>query len=102
MALPGPTPGRTGFLLIDGEEGLLVWGNICHVPEVQCSRPDVAMVLDCDPVQAVRSRRDILERATAGNLPITGMHMSFPEFSCIARAQTSYVLQPQIWQYDLA
>lgn len=101
VALPGHTPGHTGYLLSDGGERLLIWGDIVHAPEVQCARPEVTMVFDFDPTQAARTRRDILERAVAEDLAITGMHMSFPGFSRVARHGDAYRLQPLVWEYDL-
>ena len=101
VALPGHTPGHTGYLLRDGGERLLIWGDTVHAPEVQCARPDVTMVFDSEPPQAARSRRDILERAVIEDLVITGMHMSFPGFSRVARHGDAYRLQPLVWEYDL-
>jgi glyoxylase-like metal-dependent hydrolase (beta-lactamase superfamily II) len=101
VALPGHTPGHTGYLLSDGGEKLLIWGDIVHAPEVQCARPDVTMVFDFDPEQAARSRRHILERAVVEDLAIAGMHISFPGFSRVVRNGDVYRLQPLVWDYDL-
>ncbi len=101
VSLPGHTPGHTGYMLRDGGESLLIWGDIVHAPEVQCARPEVTMVFDSDPAQAARTRRAVLERAVAENLVIAGMHMSFPGFSRVARHGDAYRLQPLVWEYDL-
>lgn len=101
VALPGHTPGHTGYLLRDSGESLLIWGDIVHAPEVQCARPEVTMVFDSDPARAVQTRRAVLERAVAEDLVVAGMHMSFPGFSRVARHGDAYRLQPLVWAYDL-
>ena len=35
VAMPGHTPGHTGFLIEDGDEKLLIWGDIVHVTALQ-------------------------------------------------------------------
>ena len=96
----GHTPGHTGYAMTGGGQTMVIWGDICHVPEVQCARPDVTIGFDVDPAQAVASRRAMLQRAVDEDLLITGMHMSFPGFCRIARDGEGYRLQAQPWQYD--
>jgi glyoxylase-like metal-dependent hydrolase (beta-lactamase superfamily II) len=101
IALPGHTPGHTGYAVRSGGDTLVIWGDVCHVPEVQCNRPDVTVIFDNDPAQAIRSRRMMLERAVTEDLLIAGMHMSFPGFTRLARQGDGYIVQPQTWQYEL-
>jgi glyoxylase-like metal-dependent hydrolase (beta-lactamase superfamily II) len=101
IPLPGHTQGHTGYAVSGGGELLVIWGDTCHAPEVQSARPDVTVIFDNDPAQAIQSRRLILERAVNEDLLIAGMHMSFPGFTRIARRRDGYVLQPQPWQYAL-
>ncbi len=101
IAMPGHTPGHTGFLLRTGAEALLILGDVVHVPMVQAARPDVSTAFDTDPSQAMQTRRDAFERAVREDLLVNGMHMSFPGFARIARAGDGYVVQPEVWQADL-
>ena len=101
LALPGHTPGHTGYEVATDAGPLVVWGDICHAPEVQCRRPDVTMVFDVSPGDAIESRRAILARAVDEDLLIAGMHMPFPGFTRIARSADAYVHLPEVWQYDL-
>ena len=102
VPLPGHTPGHTGYLLGDGADRLLIWGDILHVPEVQAARPGVTLPFDSDPALAAKTRQAILERVAAEDLPVTGMHMHFPGFARIARAGAGFVVQPQTWQGTLS
>ena len=78
--LPGHTPGHTGFLIRSGGQELLIWGDIIHWPVVQLAFPEAAMIYDVDPLQAVATRRAILERAASSGLAVAGMHLRFPAF----------------------
>jgi glyoxylase-like metal-dependent hydrolase (beta-lactamase superfamily II) len=80
---------------------VVIWGDICHVPEVQCLRPDVTVVFDVCPTDAIATRRAMLARAAREDLMIAGMHMPFPGVARIVRSAEAYVQLPQVWQYDL-
>lgn len=99
LALPGHTPAHTGYLISASEERLLIWGDICHVAEIQVVRPDVTVVFDSEPSQAVATRRSIFERVAEEDLLVAGMHMPFPGFNRLAKREGAFVLQPQTWQY---
>ena len=98
VSLPGHTPGHTGYAVGAGSDRLLIWGDILHVPEVQAAIPAATLPFDSDPALATKTRLDILERAAAEDLLVTGMHMHFPGFVRIARSGTGYTVQPEIWQ----
>ena len=97
IALPGHTPGHTGYMLSSAGETLLIWGDIFHVPVLQAARPEVGTGFDTDPAQAIQTRRHTLERAVTEDLLVTGMHMSFPGFARISRAGNAYAVQPDVW-----
>ena len=101
VAMPGHTPGHTGFSVTSGGETLLIWGDVFHVPAVQAARPEVGTGFDSDPAQAIQTRRAVLQRAVDEDLLITGMHMTFPGFARIARAGDAYVVQPEAWRGEL-
>ena len=101
VAMPGHTPGHTGYMVTSGAEKLLIWADVFHVPAVQAARPDVGTGFDSDPAQAIQTRRAALERAVKEDLLITGMHMSFPGFARIVRAGDAYAVQPEAWRGDL-
>ena len=57
LPLPGHTPGHSGYMITSGNQSLLIWGDIIHVPEVQVPRPEVTMAFDTDPDQAAATRK---------------------------------------------
>mgnify|MGYP001427816333 CR=1 FL=1 len=101
MPLPGHTPGHTGYLVESGGDALLIWGDICHVPDIQVRRPEVAMVMDTDPAAAIVARKRAFDMAASDELLVAGMHMHFPGFSFITRDENGYRLIPESWAFTV-
>ena len=98
---PGHTPGHSTFLISSGNEQLLIWGDTVHVPEIQTLRPEVCIAFDCDPAQAVNSRRAVFDMVATDGLLVTGMHLHFPGFSHLVRNGSGYRLLPAAWEHVL-
>lgn len=101
VPLPGHTPGHTGYRIDSGDQSLLIWGDITHVPEVQIPRPEVTVIYDVDPAQAEASRRRILEQATTDRGLVAGMHLHFPGYAHVVRDGTDYRLLPEPWRQEM-
>lgn len=97
VPLPGHTPGHTGYKVSSGQDSLLVWGDIVHVPEIQVPRPDVTMAFDIDPAQAAETRRRTFDMVASERLLFAGMHVHFPGFARLARHGTGYALVQEPW-----
>src|SRR5205807_5278952 len=80
VALPGHTPGHSGWLIASGKEGLLIWGDLVHLASVQVARPETGLVFDVDPQAACATRRRAFDRVAAERLKVAGAHMTFPGF----------------------
>ena len=98
---PGHTPGHTTYLIASGNDQLLVWGDVVHIPEVQTARPEACMVYDTDPAQAEASRRAVFDMVATDRLLVTGMHLHFPGFSRLLRDGDGYRLIPAAWEHAL-
>lgn len=101
MPFHGHTPGHTGYLIASGNESLLIWGDIVHVPEVQTARPEVCMAFDTDKAQAEATRRRVFDMVATDKLTVTGMHLHFPGFTHLVRQGTGYRLIPMAWEQAL-
>jgi len=99
VPLPGHTPGHTGYIVSSQGESLLIWGDICHAPELQLPNPDVTVIFDVTPEQAIETRRKTLDWVATDRLLIAGMHMPFPGFHHIVRGREGYESLPEYWQY---
>lgn len=100
-ALPGHTPGHSGYHLSSGKDELLIWGDITHVPVVQIPHPDVGLAFDVDVELARATRRRILDRISADKLAIGGMHLEFPGFGHVVRNSSGYEYVSDLWLPDI-
>lgn len=101
VLLPGHTPGHTGYMIGQGDDALLVWGDIIHVGAFQFPKPEAAIGFDVNPEQAIETRKMILERADAEHLRVAGMHIGFPGVGRVVRHDEGYVFDPEPWTFDL-
>jgi glyoxylase-like metal-dependent hydrolase (beta-lactamase superfamily II) len=100
VALPGHTPGHTGYLIRSKEEEILIWGDVVHWPVVQFALPDAAMTYDVDPVQATKTRWNIMNKASSTGLLVAGMHLYFPGFIRIRRDGDSFAMAAVPWGHS--
>jgi glyoxylase-like metal-dependent hydrolase (beta-lactamase superfamily II) len=94
LLLAGHTPGHTGWHIHSGSDGVLIWGDIVHIPAVQVPRPEAALVFDADPQAARATRQRTFDRVAADRLRVAGAHLDFPGFGYIVRHGTSYRFEP--------
>jgi glyoxylase-like metal-dependent hydrolase (beta-lactamase superfamily II) len=97
LPIPGHTPGHTAYVIADGGESMIVWGDTVHVPEIQVRNPNVVLDFDSDPDASARMRRRIFEMAVSERLLIAGMHVHFPGFAHLVRRGDGYELIPEAW-----
>jgi glyoxylase-like metal-dependent hydrolase (beta-lactamase superfamily II) len=95
LLLPGHTPGHTGFLVGSGDERLLIWGDVVHLPAIQFARPDVSLAYDVDGKLAASSRKLAFRRAASERLLVAGMHMDFPCFGHVVTHDQAYRWIPE-------
>ena len=75
IAAYGHTPGHTVFMLKDGDEQLLVWGDVAHAMAVQMPHPEISVRYDTDPAAARESRLKVLRHVAEAGIPVVGMHI---------------------------
>ncbi|MEN0076636.1 MAG: MBL fold metallo-hydrolase [Paracraurococcus sp.] len=97
MPFPGHTPGHSGYMIASGQESLLIWGDIIHVPEIQIPRPEVTMAFDIDPAQAAATRRRVFDMVARDGQAVAGMHMHFPGFLHLVRHGDGYAMINDGW-----
>jgi len=74
---PGHTPGHRAVLLDDGDDGLLLTGDLLHHP-IQVAHPEWASSHDEDELLGVGSRRILLFRARQRNWRLAVTHFARP------------------------
>ncbi len=76
--IPGHTPGHCGFEIVSGDDKFLIIGDVVHSMAVQFARPDVGIVFDTTPAQAISERQSLFRKAAEDKALIGGMHIPFP------------------------
>ena len=97
--LSGHTPGHTGYMIESQNDSLLVWGDICHVPDIQVRQPEVTMVFDADPEAAINTRRRTFDMVSSDKVLVAGMHLHFPGFSHVIANRAGYRMVPESWAF---
>lgn len=91
VALPGHTPGHTGYRLADGSQQLLIWSDVVHAAPIQMANPQAFVAYDSDPQAAVATRLRVFDMATADGMRVAGMHVP-PGVHRVERAGNAYRL----------
>jgi glyoxylase-like metal-dependent hydrolase (beta-lactamase superfamily II) len=74
---PGHTPGHRSVVLEDGEDALLLTGDLLHTP-IQVTHPDWPSSHDVDPATGSASRAAILGRARELGWRVAVSHFALP------------------------
>ncbi len=97
--LPGHTPGHTGFQIMSGNESLLMWTDIVHLPVLQSRHPDVCVAFDADPEQAKAHRRRLFDKVATDKLLVAGSHLDFPALAHLEKlGDGGYAFIPDVWR----
>lgn len=94
IAAPGHEVGHTCFRVTSGDETILIWGDIVHVPSLQFARPEIAWEFDADQEKARESRMRILTLAADNNHYVAGAHLDSPGIGRVSRAGNSFRFDP--------
>lgn len=70
----GHTLGHTMFEVTSDEQTMLVWGDILHAP-IQFQDPNIYLVYDTDPIQALSARKNVMQKYADTNTYIAGAHL---------------------------
>lgn len=92
VAIPGHTPGHSGFRVEDGGAELLHLGDILHIMNVQLIDPNAATIFDVDSETALASRRRMLDMASHEGSLCTSGHWLAPKFGHIERRGSGYAM----------
>jgi len=87
-AIPGHTPGHTGYMISSKGQSLLVWGDVTHVTAVQMPHPEIGIAFDSDGATAIKTREELLVKLAADKTMIAAAHMPFPGLGRIRKADT--------------
>lgn len=78
VAIPGHTPGHTGYMVSSKGQSMLIWGDVEHLSAVQLPHPEISIVFDSDSKAAVKTREVLLRKLAADKTMIAAAHMPYP------------------------
>lgn len=85
LPAPGHTPGHIALMIGHGEEVLFHMVDVAPNPIVSLGHPEWHFMFDSDPEQGVKTRREILGKASDENLLVMSYHFPFPAVGYIVR-----------------
>lgn len=89
-SFPGHTPGSTVFRMTAGEEEVAFLGDLVHVEAIQFPNPEVAIVYDVSPEEAVDSRKTAFDELAHDRVLVAASHLSFPGLGHIRAQDNGY------------
>jgi glyoxylase-like metal-dependent hydrolase (beta-lactamase superfamily II) len=99
IAAPGHSPSHAAILFTSGDEQFIHMGDIAHNPVTSLQHPDWTPVFDYDPVQAIKSRKAILDRVATDGVMVMGYHFPFPAIGHVVRHGTAYHWEAVQWTW---
>ena len=94
----GHTPGHTAFSIASRNQSILSLGDAARNPYLFVRYPDWQPLFDMDGPLAVKTRRQMLDRAAADRMLVEAYHFPFPACGHIVKNGKSYELVPTPWQ----
>ena len=97
IAAPGHSPSHASILFTSNKEQFMHMGDIAHNPVTSLQHPDWTPVFDYDPVQAIKSRKAILDRVATDQIMVMGYHFPFPAIGHVVRRDAAYHWEATQW-----
>ena len=92
VAIPGHTPGHSGFRVDSEDDSLIHLGDILHIQNLQLIDPNVSTVFDIDHDTALVSRKRVLDMVSNDKNLCTSGHWLSPKFGHIERFGAGYAI----------
>jgi glyoxylase-like metal-dependent hydrolase (beta-lactamase superfamily II) len=86
----GHTPGHTSFVVSSAGKSLLVIGDAANDPRLFARNPEWHLGFDLDKVQAVASRKKLLDMASTDKMQVSFYHAAFPATGHVAKNGAGY------------
>lgn len=99
---PGHTPGHVSFLVEDGGEQLLIWGDVLHLLPLQLIHPEWHFMIDSDPVQSGETRKTLFAELARRKLRIAGAHVPYPGLGYVVDDASGYRFIQDRWDFSAA
>jgi glyoxylase-like metal-dependent hydrolase (beta-lactamase superfamily II) len=99
IAMPGHTPGHTGYRLSSGSDQMVIWGDVAAIAALQFAKPDVGITFDADGAKAIETRKKVLAMAAADKIAVAGTHLPFPGVGHVEVKGDAFAWVPEEWKF---
>ena len=99
IAMPGHTPGHTGYRLSSGNDQLIIFGDVAAFASLQFSNPDIGISFDADGAVASATRKKVLAMLAADKIAIAGSHLPFPGVGHVEARGDAFAWVPEEYKY---
>ncbi len=90
----GHTPGHMSFELRAGSQSVMILGDVVTNHHLNFERPDLPSAPDQDKQMAAATRRRLLDRLAAEQMPLIGFHLPGGGFGRVERQGSGFRLVP--------
>jgi len=97
VAAPGHSPAHAAILFNSKNEQFLYMADVVHNPVTSIQHPEWTPVFDYDPVQAIKTRKSMLDRVASDRLLAMGYHFPFPALGHVVKQGHAYRWVPIQW-----
>ena len=94
----GHTPGHTAFAIHSGNQSMLAMSDTAREPWLFVRHPEWQPSYDMDGPLAVKTRKDMLDRAAADRMLVEAYHFPFPACGHMVKRGAGYELVPAMWE----
>lgn len=99
IAMPGHTPGHTGYRLSSGSDQLIIWGDSTAFAALQFQHPDIGITFDADSAMASATRKKVLAMVAADKIAVAGSHLPFPGVGHVDVKGEAFAWVPEEYKY---
>lgn len=99
IAMPGHTPGHTGFRLSSGRDQLIIFGDTAAFASLQFSNPNIGIAFDVDSAMAATTRKTVLAMLAADKIAVAGSHLPFPGIGHVEGKGDAFAWVPEEWKF---
>ena len=97
VATHGHTPGHSSYLLSDGNDQVMLLGDVTNRPELNLANPGWHLVFDMDGQMAEATRRRVFDQVATDRIRCIGYHFPFPANGHVVKEGQGYRLVPAPW-----
>jgi glyoxylase-like metal-dependent hydrolase (beta-lactamase superfamily II) len=99
IAMPGHTPGHTGFRLSSGNDQLIIFGDTAAFASLQFSNPAIGISFDADGAMAAETRKKVLAMLAADKIAVAGSHLPFPGVGHVDARGDAFAWVPEEYKF---